>query len=38
MELLGLMLRLPVAKTGHSPNELARKGPLWLRMLTEAEQ
>jgi hypothetical protein len=38
MELLGLILQLVMAKTGHSPNELAPKGPLLIRMLTEAEQ
>jgi hypothetical protein len=37
MELLGLILQLIMAKTDHSPSELARKGPLWIRMLTEAE-
>jgi hypothetical protein len=38
MELLGLILQLVMAKTGHSPSELAPKGPLWIRMLTEAGQ
>jgi hypothetical protein len=28
MELLGLNLQLVMAKTGHSPSELAPKGPL----------
>jgi hypothetical protein len=33
MELLGLILQLVMAKTGHSPSGLAPKG----QMLTEAE-
>jgi hypothetical protein len=37
MELLGLILRLAVAKTDHNPNELAPEGPVQIRMLTEAE-
>jgi hypothetical protein len=38
MELLGLILQPVVAKTGHSPSELAPKGPQKIRKLTEAEQ
>jgi len=38
MELLALILRLVVAKTSHSPSELAPKGPLYIRKPTEAEQ
>jgi hypothetical protein len=37
MELLGLILRLVAARMGYTPNELAPKGPLQIRMLTEAE-
>jgi len=38
MELLGLILQLVMAKIGHSFSELAPKGPLYMRMLTEAER
>jgi hypothetical protein len=38
MELLGLILQPVMAKTGHSPTELAHKGSQKIRKLTEAEQ